>query len=294
MGTGKTLCAAVGIAVVLGCSYEGYCAYVAKKAMEIPRLPLGEATPASVGLDYEDVAFFSRDGLLLKGWYIPGASATTFVVVNGGYQNRVDSVVGTLELARDLNRLGHSILLFDLRGRGESEGEGINLTHNDKDIGGAINYLDSRGVLNQNILLLGFSTGAAACLIFASQNNVAAVISDSSFAEVRELIISQFSIKRGVPLWLAQCLYPGFIFNAKAIYGYKHIDPVAIVNKILSPILFLHGEADPDFPVSYCYQLYNASAKPEDSIWIVPSAGHTLGYKQDPAGYINHISDFLS
>ncbi len=82
--------------------YTGLSAFGAVAAMEIPRLPL-MGSPASVGLAYQDVSFNSRTGnILLKGWYIPGDGERAIIIVHGGFQNRVDDVVDTLDLAHDL------------------------------------------------------------------------------------------------------------------------------------------------------------------------------------------------
>ena len=104
--------------------YIGLAVYEAKAAMAIPRLPLNDS-PTSVSLDYEDVSFTSRDdSVVLRGWYIPGKKDSVIIIVHGGFQNRLDDNVGTLGLARDLVERGYALLLFDLRGRGESEGKG--------------------------------------------------------------------------------------------------------------------------------------------------------------------------
>ena len=57
-----------------------------------------QATPASLGLDYRNVTFPSReDHLTLSGWFIPGVlpdgslTAThTIIMVHGFFTNRVD------------------------------------------------------------------------------------------------------------------------------------------------------------------------------------------------------------
>jgi pimeloyl-ACP methyl ester carboxylesterase len=115
-------------------------------AMEIPRFVV-KGSPADVGLVYQDASFNSRtDGLRLKGWFIPGEGEKAVIVVHGGFQNRLDEVVGTLGLAKDLNAKGFGILLFDLRGRGESQGRGRTLTNVERDIGGALDYVKSLGM----------------------------------------------------------------------------------------------------------------------------------------------------
>ena len=86
----KRLCLICAITLVLIIlAYLGLSAYIAVTVMELSRMPL-EDTPASVGLVYEDVSFPSRiDGLLLKGWYIPGGESCV-IIVNGGQQNRLN------------------------------------------------------------------------------------------------------------------------------------------------------------------------------------------------------------
>jgi pimeloyl-ACP methyl ester carboxylesterase len=113
--------------------------------MNIPRLPIN-GSPSSVGLTYSDVSFPARgDGVTLKGWYLPSQGNSIIIIVHGGFQNRIDFDVDTLGLALDLTERGYDLLLFDLRGRGESEGRGRSLSNIEQDIGGAIDYLNSKG-----------------------------------------------------------------------------------------------------------------------------------------------------
>lgn len=150
------------LAIVLGAVlviYLGLSVYGSKVAMEIPRLPV-VYSPASLGVPYEDVAFKSRgDNVTLKGWFIPGQNKDVILIVHGGFQNRIDANVDTGGLAHALALKGHNVLLFDMRGRGESEGRGRTLSNIVPDIGGAVDYLESRGFSTGDICLLGFSTG---------------------------------------------------------------------------------------------------------------------------------------
>jgi pimeloyl-ACP methyl ester carboxylesterase len=135
--------------------YVGLSIYGAREAMEIPRLPLAYSGEA-LGLPHTNVSFFSRgDNVLLKGWFVPGQAGDVIIIIHGGFQNRVDDNVDTLNLTRALVDSGHSVLLYDLRGRGESEGKGQALSYIDEDIGGAVDYLKSRGYGTEDILYTG-------------------------------------------------------------------------------------------------------------------------------------------
>ena len=72
------------------------------------------ATPTG----YEDVEFDAVDGLRLSGWYAPSRNGAAVVLVHGGGGDRT----GPLDHARLLRRHGYGVLLYDSRGRGESEG----------------------------------------------------------------------------------------------------------------------------------------------------------------------------
>ena len=159
------------IAIVLSAlliAYLAISAYIARSIMKVPRLPLGD-TPASVGLAYEDVSFPSRiDRLTLKGWYIAGKKAFTVIIVTGMHQSRVDYSISVLDMTGDLVARGYNVLLFDLRGRGESEGSGVLLTRFERDIGGAVDYIRQRGCPAEGTGFIGFSAGAASSIIFTS------------------------------------------------------------------------------------------------------------------------------
>lgn len=276
----------VAIALV---AYLGASSFFAINLMEVRRIPL-EDSPASVGLDYEDVLFPSRvDDITLSGWYIPGGTFA-IVVVTGFDSNRYNPEIGTLKISKDLVGKGFSVLLFDMRGCGESEGEGTTLVDFEQDIGGAIDFIKSRGY--QDIGLLGFSLGAAEALIFASQEDIAVVISDSSFANVGDMLVSVGAKERGLPEALVRFLEPGVFLIASIFYGYERVDPVDVVADISCPILFIHGEADATIPVNSAYELYQASNNAKDKLLIVPSATHCFAYRTDPLGYIEKITSF--
>jgi pimeloyl-ACP methyl ester carboxylesterase len=268
--------------------------YIAHSVMKVPRLPLGD-NPAYIGLAYQDVAFPSRiDKLTLRGWYLAGENKFTIIMVTGMRQNRVDYSIGTLEMTRNLLAKGYSVLLFDQRGRGESEGNGVLLTNFERDIGGAVDYIKGRGCPAEQIGFIGFSAGAASAIIFASQDNVAAVVSDSCFANVADTFIRKGADESGLPRPLIKFFGLGMLFISKILYGYRKVNPVDRVSAVDCPILFIQGGKDDLVPVEDAYELLEASGKPSDEIWVVPDAGHTETYCIDPAGYIDRVASFLA
>ncbi|MCK7512900.1 MAG: hypothetical protein MZV70_58680 [Desulfobacterales bacterium] len=81
-----------------------------------------DATPADIGLAYEDLVLETTDGLKISAWYIPreGARGTVLFCHGnaGNISHRLDSI-------RIFHQLGLSVLIFDYRGYGRSEGETV-------------------------------------------------------------------------------------------------------------------------------------------------------------------------
>jgi len=260
--------------------------------LKLPRIPL-DTNPGSVGLSYESISFPSRvDGTLLRGWYLPGKRNLTLIIANGGAQNRVDTETGTLEISRDLVENGYNLLLFDFRGRGESEGEGYHLVHSEKDLGGAVDYLRER-FPSRNIGLMGYSTGAVTAILLASHDKVTAVVSDTCFASISNSLATKLAIESGIPRIITRIFAPGLFLTTRILYGYRKADPVSRVADIFCPVLFIQGDCDDLVPVSDAHRLYRASGNTLDELWIVPGAGHTKSYRTEPVKFIEKVVGFL-
>ena len=260
--------------------------------MHIPRLTVN-GSPASVGLAYSDVSFPSQDNrITLKGWFLPGQGERVILVVHGGFQTRIDDVVDTLGLAHDLVNRGYDILLFDLRGRGESTGRGWSMITNEQDIGGAVDYLKNKGYTTSNIDIIGFCSGAASSALIISGENVGAVVLDGCFATVRNMVTSQATTK-GVPKPLLDFFYPGLSVAVKIFYGYTPINPITIIPDATCPILFIHEENDNLVSLQEMDQLFKASRNPTNEFWEINGALHSEGYKSHPAAYIDEVDNFL-
>src|SRR5206468_6761371 len=127
-----------------------------------PRAAINEA---ALGLPHERVRFAASDGVQLSGWYVPSRNGAAIVLVHGGGGDRQ----GTIRHARMLAKAGYGVLLYDARGRGESQGhENAAGWQWDRDVRGAVSFLTSRGI--DNIGLLGLSTGAEAVVTEAASD----------------------------------------------------------------------------------------------------------------------------
>lgn len=285
--------------LLLGIAYLGVSWYMASQVVEAERNP-PEAAPDSVGLEYQQVSFPPRGwGFQLKGWYILSQEDKgTIVMVHGLDSNKGSSGVGALEIARDLHQQGFTILMFDLRAHGESEGDSFSGGFFEQDdVLGALDYLvEERGTPLGRIGLMGFSMGAATVLLTAAKEpRVAGVVADSSFADIRDLIVVEASDRIGLPQWATRLLMPGMVTMARLSYRINvgAIVPEEAVARLPFPVLIIHGQEDERVPPSHAQRIYRAARQEGTELWMVPGAEHARAYKTRPQEYIQRVTAYF-
>jgi uncharacterized protein len=273
--------------------FVGISAYLGYTMTRVERVPLTE-NPGAMGLTYENVSFPSLDeDITLRGWFLQGETdEPVIIMVHGNGYHRDDPTIGTLEIAEKLVSSGYNVLMFDLRGYGESDGSTVGGGYLEKrDLDGAVVYIKSRGF--DRIGVIGFSLGAVTALLAAAEDqDIDAVVADSSYADLNDMMGPEFAKRTKAPSFFLNPI----LFMIKIMYGvdFAAIRPIDGVAKIAPrPILFIHGDADATIPVSHAYRLFEASQNPLDQLWIVPGAGHTQSYKMQPEAYMKKITDFF-
>ncbi len=270
----------------------GISGYAASSLTQFERAPV-ESNPADFGLEYEDVSFPSRDGLVLRGWWLEGGDDNPIIlVVHGSEGNRAHPAERMLGIAKDLVSYGYNVLMFDMRGHGESEGNHISAGYYERnDVLGAIDYIRQRGI-ESKIGVLGFSMGAATSLMAAPESDeIKAVAADSAYADIVSIIESEFSKRSNLPKFFI----PVILFIAKNIYDidFTAIKPEEAVREMSVPVLIIHGGQDDIVPVQHAYRLKEASQNPDSKLWIAPEAQHANSYLVRPAEYKEQVISFF-
>ena len=243
-------------------------------------------TPWELGIPYEDVAFVTDDGQLLRGWWLPAPQAKRTVITLHGHRGARHHCVG---IAAALWRRGANVLLFDLRGRGSSEGAIMSLGYFETlDAFAAVGYALSRAP-GSPLGLIGDSMGAAGALMAAARDErVGAVVADSPFASERELVRALLKKQIG-PL----CSPVAALSERLLPYDPAEVEPLKEVAKIAPrACLFIHGLRDRTCDPEDSVRLYEAAGD-QKSLWLVEPAGHCDAYFLDREAYCDRVARFF-
>jgi len=241
--------------------------------------------------DFEAVSFLTRDGLTLRGWFVPAPRPKGAVVLCHGYAGDCSPDFIYAPLLRDA---GYNILFFDFRGHGASDGHNTSLVYLERvDLLAALDFLKSRGI--PRVALLGFSMGGAIVLATAPASPmVAGVISDCAFAELRQ-VIQVAAAARGFPDLLCPLIgWLAVVFASVQLRANLFSsDPIRWIGKIAPrPVLIMHAGADREVPAAQAQQLFDAADEPKE-LWIAPNAGHRRIEEVAPNEYRKRVLDFL-
>ena len=233
----------------------------------------------------------SFDGLKLKAKkFSPTENSNRWAILVHGYGRD-----GTFayDYAEEYLKRGWNVLIPDLRAAGESEGEFITM--------GAFESRDvfdwAEKILTKNpdaqIVLHGVSMGAATVLMTAAlePKNLVAVVEDCGYTSAYEMFTAQLNKIFSLPEYP---IMPCANLVCKFHTGVKISDaaPLAVVDKIKVPVLFIHGDADKLVPFEMMTRLYDACTAPKEK-FVVAGAGHADAKSTNPAAYFEKVFAFI-
>jgi len=226
------------------------------------------ATPASVGMAYEDVRFGPRGRL--HGWFVPGVGPGTLVWFHGNAGNVSDRV----ELLALLHRaLGMNLFIFDYQGYGLSEGQPSE-EGTYQDARAALEYLSGRsGVTADRIVYYGESLGGAIAARLATEHRPERLIVQAAFTSVSDM---------------ARVHYPFLPLGPFLRTRYATIE---LIGHVQAPILIVHGEDDEIVPLDHAHRLYAAAADPKQLV-VVKGAMHNDVIAVGGASYQEAVREF--
>ena len=270
----KKILESIGISTIL---LAGTSFYISYRLLH-PQRRKQEQTPKNFGLKYKDVEFKSEDGTLLKGYLVKAKNTKGLIILSHGYSYDKQSM---LPAAKELYKHDYSSLLFDYRAHGESGGHKTTIGFLEQE--DLISAIDFAKHFSKKIGVFGISMGAATSIFVGEKTTgLTCIISDSSFADLKEAIYHKLPVLRDIIVKFME--FQGVNF--------KKTKPISVANKIPIPIFFIHGDKDALIPFQDSVKLYNKVKAPK-KLWIVKGGQHGRAYFVDKGKYSKKIAGFL-
>ncbi|MFT5095878.1 MAG: alpha/beta hydrolase [Planctomycetales bacterium] len=214
------------------------------------KYPKGDWEPK--GLEFADVWIKSGDGTQIHGWYCPAEKPKAVVLYCHGNGGNLAGRASTLQFLQE--KMGVSVLIFDYRGYGRSEGKAT-VAGAMADARAARAELAKLAKVNESdIVLFGRSLGGAIAIQLAADAPPRGLIVESSFSSLREVAAEHFPK-------LAWLVAKNKLNSAQAIA------------EVRCPLLQCHGDADRVISYESGRRLFAAAKHPKRFITLA-GVGH--------------------
>jgi hypothetical protein len=226
--------------------------------------------PSDLGMPFQEVNITTSDQLTLHGWFIPHETSKATVLFMHGNAGNISHRLESVQIFHDM---GLSVLIFDYRGYGLSEGRpSEHGTYMDAEAAWQF-LVDQQGMQPEEIIVFGRSLGAAIAIWLAERRTPGLLIAESAFTSVAAM---------------AQHLYP---YLPARLLTRIHYPSIQRIGNISSPVLIVHSTQDELIPYEFGQLLYNSANQPKSFLQI--RGGHNDGFAITGDEYIAGLRQFI-
>jgi hypothetical protein len=216
--------------------------------------PINKAIHDLPSMPYDNISFSSK-GLTIRGWFIPAridpsvpnplnALPPLVIIVHGWGSNRTR----VLRYVEPLHNAGYALLLFDVRGHGESDAyptpSGIMFRD---DVIAALDYAQTRNDIDHSrIAIFSYSLGAfGSTLAMDQESRIKVIVTDSMPIRMETMIKSELR-RHKLPIFPLAYFIPKIWYYRIGITAKeaKKLDIVSIINRTITPMLLIHSKLD--------------------------------------------------
>ena len=245
--------------------------------------------PPPADLPGQAARVISPAGGSLRGWLVPGRpGAGAVLLLHGIRGSRLDM----LDRARFLHAAGYTVLLYDSRAHGESDGSRITFGHLESlDARAGLGYL-RRAAPGERLGVIGISLGGAAVLLGSQPLGVSALALEAVYPTLEEAVENRLALRLGA---LGPPLAPLLTLQLRPRLGFSAADlrPIEGIERVEAPILMIAGAEDRHTTLAQSRRLF-ARAQPPKAFWEVAGAGHVDYHRAVREEYEARVGAFLA
>lgn len=258
------------IFVIIGFLYISLCIFIFFSQKDLIFFPSRTITSFPRDTNLREVSFDTQDNVTLNGWYIDNKSDKTIIFFHGNGWN----IYNNQERITAFNALGVNALIFDYRWYGKSAGSIQREDDIYLDGEAAYQYVLSRGIKGENIIIWGQSLGGAIAIHTAQWKPIFRTIIESTFVSMDRMASGQY--------W----------FLPTSLMLRFHFDSINNISNILSPILVIHSPDDEIIGFQNWRELYEMAKNPKE--FLETRGTHNGGFSQSYLLYIEKLRKFLN
>ncbi len=234
--------------------------------------------PSELKLEWEDVSFKTKDGITLRGWFLPsGKSDKAVIMIHGITADRREG----LRWAPSFNRAGLNLLLFDLRNHGESgkaiSGMGM---YEKEDVKAAMDFMLGPKKMNK-AGIFGVSMGAATGIpAMAEDQRVSAGVFEAGYADLYDLLSTMMVRDFHLPTFPLLNI-TSLLFQIRGGIPISAVSPEKYIGKISPrPVFIIHCREENYIPYSHGKRLFSAAGEPKE-FFTAACTNHAEAWQSD-------------
>jgi fermentation-respiration switch protein FrsA (DUF1100 family) len=236
------------------------------------RFPVGQWNTSPLAVQPQEFTFRTPRGLRLHAWYFPAApdGAPLLIWFHGNAGNLSDRGGTAAEFAGR----GLSVLLFDYRGYGRSEGRPTEHGLYEDSLAAFDFAVSELQPDRRRIALYGESLGGPYAAHVAARRGGCCVVLENTFPSL---------------VSMARALYPYAPF---AFFVSRSLRTTDYLNEARLPVLVMHGRRDQIIPFRLGEELYRGLRVPKE-MFVSEESGHSEIPMMESARYYDSVLSFI-
>jgi uncharacterized protein len=242
-------------------------------------------------LPKRDVSILSPFGYTIKAILIEPHPSNHYIIFSHGVtENKMNSIkYMNLFLKR-----GFNAIIYDHRRHGETGGKTTSFGHYEKfDLNAIVDWLKNEKGSDLVLGIHGESMGAATMLLYAGMLKDGAdfYIADCPFSDLKEQL--KYRIKKEIKLPAGLFLsIADLLLRIRDNYSIRNVSPIAVIENIHHPILFIHSKKDDFILPSMTEELFKQKKGPK-MLYFASNGLHAQSFNKNCIDYEKVIDEFL-